>query len=63
MTPQEFKEARIKLGLSQGNLGQLMKTTDRSVRRWENGDREIPGPVIVLMQAYLDGYRPEDWPA
>jgi hypothetical protein len=32
----------------------------RTVRRWEAGDREIPGPVIVIVEAALDAAAAED---
>ena len=50
LTPAEFREARQKLGLSQEQLSQLLQVgSGRTVRRWEAGERDIPGPVVVLM--------------
>lgn len=50
MTPNEFKAARTALGLSQSDLAALVQVqSDRTVRKWETGERDIPGPVIVLL--------------
>lgn len=51
MNPDELREIRGKLGLSTAGLAELLKVSDgRTVRRWEAGDREIPGPAIVLLR-------------
>lgn len=61
MTPDEFKEARRKLGLSaQGMAAALGVADGRTVRRWEADDRDIPGPVIALLRIWLDERCP-DW--
>ena len=49
MIPAELKRCRKALGLSQNGLGQVLKVHGRTIRRWECGEREIPGPVEVLM--------------
>lgn len=54
-----MKIARQQLGLTQAGLAALMRCDARTIRKWEAGDREIPGPVEVLMQAFLSGWRPE----
>ena len=59
MTPEALKSARAQLGLTQAGLGALMRCDGRTVRRWEAGDREIPGPVEVLVEALLSGWRPD----
>lgn len=54
MTPKQLKSVRQKFGLSQAELALLIGVaSDRTVRRWEEGERDIPGPVIVLMQLLL----------
>ncbi len=66
MTPAEFKKARHKLGLTLSKCAQLIGYTgahaQQQVRRMETGEREIREAQQRLMQAYLDGYRPKDWP-
>ncbi len=49
MTPQEFEAARKQLGLSETALARLFKVGDRTVRRWEDGEKDIPGPAQVLI--------------
>ncbi len=50
MTPAALKSARQSLGLSQDEFARAAGVaSDRTVRRWEEGERDIPGPVAVLM--------------
>jgi DNA-binding transcriptional regulator YiaG len=49
MTPSQLKSARHILGLSAEAFASLVGVESGGmVRRWESGDRDIPGPVIVL---------------
>ena len=54
MTPEELKQARAALGLKRSQFARLFRTTDRTVRAWENdGDtkwREIPFAVALLVE-------------
>lgn len=51
MTTEELRSIRSQLGLSTAGLAALLQVSDgRTVRRWEAGDREIPGPAIVLLR-------------
>ena len=62
MTPAEFREARRRLGLSQFQLAAVLDTSDRTIRKWEGGERS-PNPVAAqAMRWFLAGYRPPDWP-
>src|SRR5271166_3283728 len=55
-TPDDLRAARDFLGLSANDLARVVGFEDgRTVRRWEAGDRELPGPVIVVMETAL-GY-------
>jgi DNA-binding transcriptional regulator YiaG len=67
MTPHEFKEARITLGLSQAQLGEILNTNPTTIRKWEaESDRSTsrkPNPVAVqVLRWLLDGFRPPQWP-
>ena len=54
MTPAELKTARHALGLSAEGFARLVQVeSGRTVRRWEAGDRDIPGPVIVIVEALM----------
>jgi len=60
MNKTEFREARQTLGFSQKQLATLLKVaSDRTVRRWEAGEKDIPGPVIVLMNWLLSNNKPK----
>jgi transposase-like protein len=67
MNPDQINEARQSLGLSVSELARLLDTDQQSVRRWmmaadKATHRPVPARVGRLVQAYLDGYRPDDWP-
>ena len=56
MTGPELKAARRRLGLSQAALAHALRLGGdggRTVRRWERGDRSIPGPVEVAVEFML----------
>lgn len=64
MTPEEFKQARLSLGLTrQSDAAALLGySRQASISDIETG-RAPPSPAAVrLLRAYLDGYRPDDWP-
>lgn len=67
MTPTQIREARDKLGLTQHQLGWLLGYEQASgrfmVSHLERGERDLQEAQRRLLQAYLDGYRPKDWPA
>jgi len=55
MTGDELKAARLALGLSQDEFAQLVRVSSgRTVRKWEDGERQIPGPVTVLVALFLE---------
>lgn len=68
MTPNEFREARRVLGLSLRQFADMLSVDADAARRMEipagiEGHRPIRGSVERLVRAYLDGYRPPDWPS
>lgn len=55
MTPAELKTARHALGLTaEGFAAWLGVQSGRTVRRWELGERDIPGPVAVLVKSAIE---------
>jgi DNA-binding transcriptional regulator YiaG len=55
MTPEEFKEARNRFGLSQNDIARIFDLgSDRIVRRWEEGEKELPGSVKLLMEIVVN---------
>lgn len=60
MTGDEFKTIRITAGLSLRELGELLRVSDlRSLQRWEDGTKDVSGPVSILMELLRDGIWPE----
>ena len=63
MTPAQFKQARKSLGLGPVQAARLLGYGSRSrISEIENGRRNPGDAVVLLMRAYLAGYRPDDWP-
>ena len=63
MTPAEIRNAREALALTQGQLAAVMGLRGQSaVSEWERGLKNPDGRSVRLLRAYLDGYRPADWP-
>ena len=51
MTPQQFRTARLALGLSAEKMAIALGVSGgRTVRKWERGDNKIPGPVEFAMR-------------
>jgi len=51
MTPDEFRAMRLKRGLSQKGMAKFLGLkSDRAVRYYESGKREISGPVIRVIE-------------
>lgn len=67
MSPEEFKAARIKLGLSMKQAGELLGVNFSTIKRWEAGEgsqRVAVNPTAArAMRWMLDGFRPPEWPA
>lgn len=63
MTPEQIKEARKSLGLTPTQAAQLLGYGAVSrIYEIEAGARRPSASVVRLLAAYLDGYRPLDWP-
>lgn len=59
MTAKEFKRARHSMGVSQSQLAKLMGvSTSRTIRMWENDEREVSGCAAVLLRWLAYGIRP-----
>lgn len=55
MTPVDLKLIRKSLGLTAEAFARLVRVeSGRTVRRWESGERDIPGPVSVIAEAIRD---------
>lgn len=49
----EFKELRIKRGLSQSDIADRLGVPDRTWRRWENAESKIPSDILPQIQKIL----------
>lgn len=67
MTPSELREARLRLGLTLEQMATLLGYRGPHRRQTacdlEAGRLAIREPQRRLVEAYLAGHRPEDWPA
>lgn len=67
VTSGNFREARHRLGLSVAELATMLGVDPVHVRRMEMQPgkpthRPVRETTERLVRAYLDGYRPQDWP-
>lgn len=57
MTPKQLKAARKRLGLSARGLAMALdlpsQWSDRTVRKWESDDSEVPGPIAKCVRFML----------
>jgi DNA-binding transcriptional regulator YiaG len=53
MTPDQFRAALADLGLSQVGFARLAMVDARTVRRWCDGTRAVPGPVVALLRVMM----------
>ena len=68
MTPADIRFARGVLRLSVADTARLLDTDETTIHRIERAKeakthRPPPARVARLLRAYLDGYRPPDWPS
>ena len=66
MKARQIQEARRKLGLTLEQMATLLGYQGVERRQQandlESGRRTIREPQRRLVEAYLEGYRPRDWP-
>lgn len=66
MTPAQMEKARHKLGLTLGQMARMLGYQGAHLRQTqyhlETGQSVIREPQRRLVEAYLSGYRPDDWP-
>ena len=54
MNADQFRAALADLGLSQVGFARIALVDARTVRRWCEGSRAIPGPVVALLGVMRD---------
>lgn len=61
VTPEEIKEKRKTLGITQKQFAELVGVSKPTVERWETSDKPITGPIVLLIKMltpeYLDTIR------
>lgn len=66
LTPKQMSDARKKLGLTLEQMATMLGYLGVQRRQMqydlETGRKEIREPQRRLVEAYLAGYRPKDWP-
>ena len=64
MSPAQFRENRRRLGLTQAQLGRIIDTDPRTVRRWEDDTGlRPPNPIACrVLDWMLHGWLPPEWP-
>lgn len=67
MTPSDVKYARLALGLTLKEFSVMLDTDASTIRKMElqeeSSQYRRPAPRMTrLIVAYLNGYRPSDWP-
>lgn len=67
MSSRDLYRARLALGLDKAQMAAVLDTNETSVKKWETSPanashRPPPARVVRLIRAYLEGYRPADWP-
>jgi DNA-binding transcriptional regulator YiaG len=50
MTPDQYRTAIEKLGLSQTSAAKLLGVDERTSRRWANGERDVPAPAARFLR-------------
>ena len=54
VTSDEIKRLRKKLGITQSEFAQLMRTSKPTVERWERSRDNITGPIVLLVKMLND---------
>jgi len=67
MSPSNVKETRHRLLLSVSQFAMMLDTDASTIRKMELNEESSqyrkPAPrMIRLITAYMEGYRPADWP-
>ena len=57
MSAQEFLAIRLRLRLNLTQLAEQLGVDVRTVRRWHNGEIDVPPPIALLMRLLDPGSR------
>ncbi len=66
MTPDDVHQTRLSLGLTLAQMAEMLGYQGEHIRQQmydlETGRRTLREPQRRLLEAYMEGYRPKDWP-
>jgi DNA-binding transcriptional regulator YiaG len=62
MTPDEYRQAIERLGLSQVAAARLLGVDARTSRRWASGERDVPPPAVRFLRSLLPQRKPATRP-
>jgi DNA-binding transcriptional regulator YiaG len=57
MDGRELKKIREAAGWTQGQLGDKLGVDRRTIRKWENKERDMPGPAVILARQIRDSLK------
>ncbi len=60
VSPSEFRKQLKKLGLSQSEAARRLYVDVRTVQRWAQGGRSVPGPVIACLEGWTRQAKAEE---
>lgn len=60
MTPQEVKQIRLDLGMSQEEFARALNVSHITVNRWENDKARPTGPTVQLLGAFQKASKKPD---
>ncbi len=55
MTPSEFKQIRLELGLTQSKLASMLFAGTRTIQGYESGERKIPRLTAYTLYKIQEG--------
>jgi DNA-binding transcriptional regulator YiaG len=56
MFPEELTKIRQSMGLSRPEMARRLGVSKRALQYWEDGERQIPGPVVYLSKRLLQDH-------
>lgn len=60
-TSEGFRAARERLELSLPRCARLLNVDERTLKRWEGGQRPPHPTAAAMLRGLLEGWRPRDW--
>jgi len=61
LSPNEIKDLRLRLNLTQRQMSELIQAGEKSYTRWESGQARPSRVINLLLRAIADGKIPVQW--